>query len=820
MFFSLLALCAIAASAQVTTDPAIIEKGYSGQIVFTYDPTQGTGKMAEATECYSHIGLITSDSKDNGDWKYIRDAEGWGTKTEPKWTKSGSKWQLTIPGIYSFFGCPESTDITAIAMVFHDGNGKNSKEGKGPGGQNIVLFLGEENTVVDIWENYNPATVETASRPAGVSNGIYYVSGDPTKVTLCTYAASKTQAAKHVFVVGDMTGWKLDNKYQMKKDGNYFWITLTDLEPGKEYRFQYAVERADGEKKQISDLYSEKVISQSDRIARQVDPTLIGYPLKGTDGGYVTVIQTGKEAFPWSDATLNFKRPNKDNLVIYELWPYDHTAERTLTGIINRLDYLQNLGVNAIEMMPMSEFEYPDGWGYSPTHYFAMSKTCGNEKQYKTLIDECHKRGIAVIMDMVFNHATGLSPMNKLYPKDGNPGDLAYNPWYNVNPPHGDNVFEDWNHDFGPTHEMVTRALQYWLTEYKVDGFRLDLSHGLCGPSYNAVDNLKDYYEKGVKAVSPDAYMILEHWAKKSDGTMDKAQQEDLVNAGMMCWSNTGEPFQQIAMGYTSNSSLNDANRDGYVSYTESHDEERCFFKAKKWGDGSVATDEATRVGRVPMVLGLLAMLDGPKMFYHYCELGYDYSKYQNISGKWGTDGAKDYGDVTADLNEEVKMYPKPRPEKWINEGGVRMQAYKKVGQIIQLRTRLMPEVFAGDPTNVQINGGNLRTIQWGSNVFVAGNMSAKSAEEVTLPSGTWYDYLGGAAKAGTKYTLQPGEIKVFTGTAVSAPDVKTDYSFEQGFENIFIETKASPVQKIMRDGQVLIIRGDRVYNIQGQLVR
>ena len=93
---------------------------------------------------------------------------------------------------------------------------------------------------------------------------------------------------------------------------------------------------------------------------------------------------------------------------------------------------------------------------------------------------------------MVFNHATGLNPMNKLYPSS----ELSSNPWFNVTPPHGDNVYEDWNHDFAPAHEMFTRALSYWLKEYKVDGFRLDLSHGLCGPSYNPVKNLKDYYAK------------------------------------------------------------------------------------------------------------------------------------------------------------------------------------------------------------------------------------------------------------------------------------------------------------------------------------
>ena len=816
IFLSIFVLVAACASAQVTTDPAIIEKGYDGQIKFTYDPSLSKGKaMVNATECYSHMGLITADSKDNGDWKYIQSgADDWGTKKEPQWTKVGSNWELTIPSIYTFFGCPTTEEIIAIAMVFHDGNGKNSKEGKDVNGNNIILFLDEENIPTDIWADFTPAAVVNETRPSGISNGIYYDPNDPTVVTLCTYAANKTAAASHVFVLGDMTNWRLDNAYQMKKDGNYFWLKLTGLTAGQEYRFQYAIERADGEHVQISDLYSEKVISQNDQLARKADPTLIGYPLRGADGGYVTVIQPGKPAFQWSQATLSFQRPNKDNLVIYEVWPYDHTAERTLTALTGRLDYIENLGVNAVELMPMCEFEYPDGWGYAPTHYFASHKACGSSEQLKTFIDECHKRGIAVIIDMVFNHATGLNPMNKLYP-------LAQNPWFNVNPPHGDNVFEDWNHDFEPAHEMFTRALQYWLREYKVDGFRLDLSHGICGPTYNAVDNLKDYYNNGVKAVSPDAYMILEHWGKTSTGDLDRAQQKELTDAGMMCWENTGEAYQQIAMGYSSNSSLVNANRDKYVSYCESHDEERCFFKARKWGSGSVATDEDVRLNRVPMVLALTCLLDGPTMFYHFAELGFDNSKFMTADGVWGKDGYQAYGadNVPEYINEEVKMYPKKRPEGWM-KGGARMQAYQKVAQILQLRTRLKKEVFEGNPTNSSVGATNLRTIQWGSDVFVCGNISATTTQNVSLPSGTWYDYLAGGTNAAATYTLQPGEIKVFTGSKITPPVIPASYDYSEDIDDIIWEDTSGSAYKVVRNGQVLIVRDNKVYTITGARVQ
>ena len=291
---------------------------------------------------------------------------------------------------------------------------------------------------------------------------------------------------------------------------------------------QYVVVRADGQVKRISDLYSEKVLHKDDAWEpKQLDPTLMDYPLAGD--GYVTVIQPGKPAFQWSDATLNFKRPDKNNLIIYELWVRDHTPRRSIEGLMERLDYFEDLGVNAVELMPVTEFDGNDSWGYSPNHYFALDKAYGTPEQLKTFIDECHKRGIAVILDMVFNHATGLNPMNKLYPWGT---DLSKNPWFNAQAPHGDNVYEDWNHDFAPTKTMFTRALQYWLEEYKVDGYRMDLSHGLCGTAANtSVKHIKEYYQNGVKTVSEDAYFILEHW-----GTNRGSERPQLLNEGMLGW--------------------------------------------------------------------------------------------------------------------------------------------------------------------------------------------------------------------------------------------------------------------------------------------
>ena len=662
-----------------------------------------------------------------------------------------------------------------------------------------VLALG---TYAANWNDVKDVVPVEKVRPAGVTNGIYY-GADGTSVTLCTYAASKTQSAKRVFLLGDMTDWKLKEEYQLYKDGNYFWITLTGLTPGQEYRFQYAVERADGVKKQISDLYSEKVLHPDDQYEpKKVDPDLLDYPAgKGADG-YVTVIQPGKPQFQWSDATLHFQRPNKNNLVIYELWIYDYTEGRSLKGLMKRLDYIQNLGVNAVELMPICEFDGNYNWGYSPNHYFAPDRAYGSETMYKEFIDECHKRGIAVIIDMVFNHATGNNPMNKLYPYGT---DLANNPWFNVNAPHSDNVYEDWNHGFAPAKEMFTRALKYWLTEYKVDGFRFDLSHGLCSNQANtSVTNLKYYYDNGVKAVAPDAYMILEHWGNNM-GT----ERPQLINYGMQCWANTTNAYCQTAMGWLKDGDgFGDANKDGYVSYCESHDEERMQYKAKKWGAGDLQTNTTARLGRVAENVAFNVLLNGSHMLWMWEEIGYDFSINCDI-------------DHPNDYNESYRCNKKPRPEiRSYFTNANRVAAFTQCAQVITLRTQLMPSVFEGNPTAVSISSGKkLRTIQWGSDVFVAANFDVSDSQAVTLPSGTWYDYLNGATRANGTYTLAPGELKVFTGTQVQAPTfTNIEKRDHQDVEEVISEPV--PSVKFIQNGQIFILRGDKVYNIQGQVVR
>ena len=867
--FALLLLSTIVV-AQVSTHPAIIQQGYDGEVTIIFNPNEGNKGMVGATACYAHTGITY-----NG--KQWQQAPTWrGGEAKYKMTKNAAgNWELKItPSIFAYYGVSDTTQVTQLCFVFNDGPNGN-KDGKTASGGDIFVDLVEEGFTVaftseipeisgkgakvsvtamatescqlslllngeevksgngkeitytttlsaegdyvfecigttetktarETLSTCVPKVPQRANRPAGVLNGIYYDSADETKVTLCTYAASKTTAAKHVFVVGDFNDWTISDAYQLKQayDSAYFWITLDGLTPREEYAYQYVVVRADGQVKRISDLYSEKVLHPDDQYEPlKVDSTLKPYP-QAADG-YCTVIQTGRAPYAWSDATLNFKRPDKNNLIIYELWIYDYTPFRSIPALAERLDYLETLGVNAIELMPVCEFDGNYNWGYSPNHYFALDKAYGSPDMLKAFVDECHKRGMAVILDMVFNHATGLNPMNKLYPYGT---ELKDNPWFNVTPPHSDNVYEDWNHDFVPAKTMFTRALQYWLREYKVDGYRMDLSHGLCGTTNNAVSHIMDYYEKGVKAVAEDAYFILEHWGSNMGSDRPK-----LVNAGMLCWENTNNAYCQTAMGWLKDGDgFGNANKDGYVSYCESHDEERMQYKCKQWGNGAIKTDEGVRLGRIAENVVFNVLLNGPHMIWQYEEIGFDFSINSSLDKPNGT-------------SNDDRCSKKPRPEnRGYFQDSRRMAQYAKVAQACQLRTRLLPEVFTGDPTTVSVGSGKaVRTIQWGSDVFVVANFHATSAQDATLPAGTWYDYYAGGTSVvgGTTLSLHAGEVRIFTGKTVELPEVPQsfDFALSIGKTEMSVEPSAAGCEKILQNGEILIRRGEQLYDLTGR---
>ena len=411
-----------------------------------------------------------------------------------------------------------------------------------------------------------------------------------------------------------------------------WWITLSDLEATKEYAFQYYVgTQAEGTIR-LADAYTEKILDPDN------DKYITGVTYSYPDGGkgVLSTFRIQQETYNWKVSDFKIAEPN--NLVIYELHLRDFTNDGNLAGAKAKLDYLKTLGVNAIELMPVQEFDGNDSWGYNPCFFFAMDKAYGTKQQYKEFIDACHEQGMAVLLDVVYNHATGAHPFAKLYWDTANNRTAKNNPWFNVTAPHPYSVYHDFNHESELTRAFVKRNLQFLLTEYKIDGFRFDLTKGFTNKSSNEntasnydasrIAILKDY-NKAIKEVKGDAYVILEHFC-------DAGEEKELAEDGLHMWNNLNYAYCQTAMAWGEGSSFAGLKKDtpNWVGFMESHDEERMGYKQVMWGRYDMKTNVATRTKQLAVNAAFFLTVPGPKMIWQFGELGYDVSINANQSGE------------------------------------------------------------------------------------------------------------------------------------------------------------------------------------------
>ena len=164
----------------------------------------------------------------------------------------------------------------------------------------------------------------------------------------------------------------------------------------------------------------------------------------------------------WAGFTL-------DDYIIYELHVGTFTPDGTFDGVITRLDYLCELGITAVELMPLAQFPGERNWGYDGTFIFAPQNSYGGPDGLKRLVDACHSRGVAVILDVVYNH---LGPEgNYLHGFGPYFTDRYRTPW-------GDAVNFDGPDSDPVRHFFISNAL-HWITEYHIDALRLDAVHGI-----------------------------------------------------------------------------------------------------------------------------------------------------------------------------------------------------------------------------------------------------------------------------------------------------------------------------------------------------
>ncbi|HVS96412.1 MAG TPA: alpha-amylase family glycosyl hydrolase [Puia sp.] len=655
------------------------------------------------------------------------------------------------------------------------------------GSQQVIASATDGITSVsDTLNFYIGGAVNIAPLPAGAKEGINYPAGD-TSALLVLYAPFKHK----IVVVGDFNNWTQQPAYQMNEtpDSNYFWVQINGLTPGKEYAYQYVIDDA----LQLADYNTEKVLDKNvdPQILSSTYPNLKAFP-SGAAGTLASVIQTAQPAYNWQ--ATNFQRPDKKNLVIYELWLADFTAAGNWQGLIDTLGYLKRLGVNAIEVEPFTNFEGAVSWGYNPNFYFAPEKVYGTSDDVRRFVDACHQQGMAVIMDMVMNHSFGSSPMLQMY-WDGALGvPAANNPWFNQYPTHAFNVGYQFNHQSAATVRFTQRVIEHWLTKYHIDGFRWDLAKGFtqtrtCDAQGNNCDVAAwghydaarvatwDTIYNQMQAASPGSYCILEMFA-------DNSEQQVEANYGMLLWGeDLSGNYSQATMGYNSPSpggatwdltgsiytTLGGWNAPGLVVYQDSHDDDRLQYNNEQYGNSSGGysiRDTATGLARDAMATAFWALAPGPKMVTEFSELGFDYSI------NWCTNG-------TVDPSGSCRLVPKP--VRW---DYLRDSARKKLHDVHAALLRLLgdyPALRTGQTTySLAGNVKYLQVISSDLTVVVVGNFDVVSATSgIPFPtSGTWYDYLSGnkfqVAGATPSMTLAAGEYHVYTNHNLGGIDTTT----------------------------------------------
>lgn len=421
----------------------------------------------------------------------------------------------------------------------------------------------------------------------------------------------------------------------------------------------------------------------------------------------------------------------------------DFTETSDISGALGKLDYLKSLGVNAIELMPVQEFDGNDSWGYNPCFYFALDKAYGTKNMYKRFIDECHARGLAVIFDVVYNHATGSMPFAKLYWNRTDNKTAENNPWFNVDAPHPYSVFHDFNHESELVRSFVKRNLEFLLDEYHIDGFRFDLTKGLtqreCTEAtvadYDAgrIRILKEYYDV-VASVKPEAVVILEHFCCDEE-------EKELAGYGMKLWRDANNAYCQSGMGWKEYSDFsclytgtNSMKYGGYVGFMESHDVERVAYKALTYGNGAIAKNLSVRMSQLAVNAAFCFTVPGPKMIWQFGELGYDVTR--------GT--------------EDNKMEKKPLHWEYYTEPE-RKGLYDVYARLLNLRVT-HKDLFQNDAIfswNVTENYWSTTprslTLKNGAEVmYVVGNFGDKETGPLLLPDGIKYDYMTGRELEGT----------------------------------------------------------------------
>ncbi len=446
--------------------------------------------------------------------------------------------------------------------------------------------------------------------PRDLRGGVHYDLTAPDTVTFVLRAPFKP----FVSLVGDFNEWH-SRSHPLVTDGQgTWWITLPH--PG-ETRYGYYVAVDDQSHAWVGDPYATEV---------HWDST-----------GPWAFLPASPPTFRWTD--IQWKTPALRDIVIYELcvrdfsgrWAPGHPIYGKFPDLTHYVDYFADMHINAVEIMPVTEFPGDSSWGYNPVFYFSPERAYGNPTQLKTFVNACHRRGVAVILDMVFNHAWGDHPYYQMYPPMFGPKGQPLadmNPFFHHTPKDINSWGGvDWDHFAQDTTRHFQDVVRFWLAEYHIDGFRFDWTGGVdydsnhpMQPGFNPYNGLSAICWAAREA-NPDCILLAEHWVL--NGTHPQKTGAKLVAETEMdaCWNGDfhhtlDEVLNQrwewekknIRHAVGGFRDLGYVRADQVINYTASHDEVRTEHEIKYYTSGNMARPAGMSLDQLALAKGMLGL--------------------------------------------------------------------------------------------------------------------------------------------------------------------------------------------------------------------
>jgi 1,4-alpha-glucan branching enzyme len=510
---------------------------------------------------------------------------------------------------------------------------------------------------------------------------------------------------KKASLIGSFSDWQ---ELPMHKGEDGYFRVQVDLEDG-DYQYKFRVQ-------------SKSWFFEPDQWVDVNDPYVTDIDNASQNG--VVRIKDGDrivDTYIWKhdDQPL----PADQALVIYELHVGDFSGGESdpnprgqYKHVVEKLDYLVDLGINAIELMPVKEYPGDHSWGYNPRYFFATESSYGTTDQLKHLIDECHGKGIRILMDGIFNHSEAESPLTQI--------DHDY--WYHHDPRDPDNNWGpefnyehyDENLDVKPAWKFVGDVVRFWINEYHIDGIRYDAARQIA--NYDFMHWI--VAETKQTASMKPFYNVAEHIPETSsitniDGPMDGCWHDSFYHCVVehIC----GDTFDLERL-----KDVLDAKRQGFVgttnvvNYLTNHDHDHVMAEL---GDRQIFDQAAFKRAKLGAVLLMTAM--GVPLIW----MGEEFGEYKHKT----IDQSKiDWALLSNELNRGLLEYYK---------GLINLREHNHA-----LYTENIEFFHENPDTKV------LAYTRWndeGSRVVVVANFSDQFIGGYTVPNfpknGTWHEWTG-----------------------------------------------------------------------------